>query len=63
MKTYIKYGVAGNQKKKAEKFGLKWDYIKKSWYTTDMDSYLELKRLDNLRIMNNQKNIYKKLKI
>lgn len=60
MRTYIKYGVTGNQKKKAEKFGLKWDYIKKCWYTNNIESYLELKKKDNLRIMKNQQKYLQK---
>ena len=61
MGTYLKYAVTKNQRKKAEKFGLKWDYIKKSWYTENMPAYLELKKMDNQRIMKNQKKYLEKI--
>ena len=55
MKTYLKFAITKNQKQKAAKFGLKWDYIKKSWYTDDYDAYITAKTADNQRIIKNQK--------
>ena len=55
MRKYLKFAVTGNQKTKAIKFGLKWDYTKKSWYTDDYDAYIIKKAADNQRIMKSQK--------
>ena len=55
MRKYLKFAVTKNQKAKAIKFGLKWDYIKKSWYTDDYDIYIIKKVADNQRIMKSQK--------
>lgn len=60
METYIKYAAVGKQLQKAKKFGLKWDYMKKAWYTDDIEKYLELKTKDNQRIMKNTRKNLKK---